>query len=417
MAGIVILCCGYVLSQFFRSFLAVLAPTLIDELGVGADDLSFALGAWFGAFSLMQFPVGIWLDRYGPRRTGGFLLAVAAAGAAMFALSTGAAGLIGAMALIGIGCSAVLMSAMYIFARQFDAARFAALSSVFIAGGNLGNILGSAPLAAAVAAWGWRATLGGLSAASLLVAIGVLAVVRDPARVESPNVGREGGFRDLLAIGALWPIFPCIFLGYAVAGGMRGIWSGPYFAGMHGWSNAEIGGVALAMAMALTVGGLGYAPLDRVFNTRKWVVMAGAMPVLAAIGGLAIRPAPDAATAALAMTAICLFGTSYAVTMAHGRAFVPLHLTGRGVTLLNFFSISGAGFMQFVTGKVFAWSGGAAAGAEAYRAVFIAYAVALAASLALYAWSRDARPSEDGASTAQRPIGQSPGKSRPWSAG
>lgn len=392
MTGIAILCLGYVLSQFFRSFLAVLAPPLIGELGIGADDLSFALGAWFASFSLMQFPVGVWLDRHGPRRTGGLLMAVAGLGAALFAVADSAAELVAAMALIGIGCSAVLMSAMYIFAREFDAAKFAALSSVFIAFGNLGNILGSAPLAAAVGHWGWRATLGGMAVASLLVAAGILAFVRDPERIAGGGARRGGGFFALLGIGPLWLVFPCIFLGYAVAGGMRGIWAGPYFAQVHGLSNAAIGWITLGMAIGLTIGGLFYAPLDRHFNTRKWVVLPGALPVLAAVAALAMWPAASAMQAAALMVAICLFGTSYAVTMAHGRAFVPAHLTGRGVTLLNFFSISGAGAMQFVTGKVFAWSGGTTAGADAYRAVFSAYALALAISLILYAFSRDARP-------------------------
>ena len=49
---------------------------------------------------------------------------------------------------------------------------------------------------------------------------------------------------------------------------------------------------------------------------------------------------------------IGLCGGSYGLLMAHARAFVPAHLTGRGVTLMNFFSIGGVGVMQFATGGV-----------------------------------------------------------------
>ena len=69
MAGIAALAIGYVLSQFYRSFMAVLTPVLTGELGMTKVELSAASGAWFIAFALMQFAVGVSLDRLGPRRT------------------------------------------------------------------------------------------------------------------------------------------------------------------------------------------------------------------------------------------------------------------------------------------------------------------------------------------------------------
>ena len=52
------------------------------------------------------------------------------------------------MALIGIGCSPVLMAAYYIFARIYSPAVFGTLAGAVIGFGSLGNILGAAPLAA-----------------------------------------------------------------------------------------------------------------------------------------------------------------------------------------------------------------------------------------------------------------------------
>ena len=79
MAGISVLAAAYVLSQFYRSFLAVLTPVLGAELGATKADLALASGAWFLAFALMQFAVGVWLDRYGPRRTASLMLGVCGA--------------------------------------------------------------------------------------------------------------------------------------------------------------------------------------------------------------------------------------------------------------------------------------------------------------------------------------------------
>ena len=76
MAGIAALAIGYVLSQFYRSFMAVLTPVLTTELGMTKVDLSVASGAWFATFALAQFAVGVSLDRFGPRRTASIVLAV-----------------------------------------------------------------------------------------------------------------------------------------------------------------------------------------------------------------------------------------------------------------------------------------------------------------------------------------------------
>ena len=80
MAGIAALAIGYVLSQFYRSFMAVLTPVLTGELGMTKVELSAASGAWFVTFALMQFAVGVSLDRFGPRRTASMLLAVGGGG-------------------------------------------------------------------------------------------------------------------------------------------------------------------------------------------------------------------------------------------------------------------------------------------------------------------------------------------------
>ena len=76
--GIAALILAYVLSQFYRAFLAVMTPVLKADLGLSAADLASASGWWFLAFAAMQIPIGSALDRIGPRLTAGVLLAVGA---------------------------------------------------------------------------------------------------------------------------------------------------------------------------------------------------------------------------------------------------------------------------------------------------------------------------------------------------
>ena len=126
--GIWVLVLGYTLSQFYRAFMAVLSPVLRVEIGAEPGDLAISSGIWFFAFAGMQVLVGSWLDRYGPRRTASGLMLVAALGAVVFALATAPWHLHVAMALIGIGCSPALMSAYYIFARNYTLREFGTLA-------------------------------------------------------------------------------------------------------------------------------------------------------------------------------------------------------------------------------------------------------------------------------------------------
>jgi MFS family permease len=182
-AGFAALTLAYALSQFYRAFLAVLAPILQAELGVTAEDLALASGLWFATFAMMQIPVGHALDTIGPRRTAGVLLFSATLGAAIFASASGPHAIALAMGLIGIGCAPVLMAAFYIFARVFSPKVFASLGGLLIGVSSAGDVASTVPMAWAAGLFGWRAclwTLGGLTA---VVAVAILVLVTADAAV------------------------------------------------------------------------------------------------------------------------------------------------------------------------------------------------------------------------------------------
>ena len=101
---------GYFLSYLLRVVNAVIAPDLVRDLGLSAADLGLLTRTNFLAFAAFQLPLGILLDRYGPRRTESVLVLFAAGGAYIFAVSGGLSGLMFGRALIGLGTSACLMA-------------------------------------------------------------------------------------------------------------------------------------------------------------------------------------------------------------------------------------------------------------------------------------------------------------------
>lgn len=383
--GIAALILAYVLSQFYRAFLAVLSPVLKADLGVSAADLASASGWWFLAFAAMQVPIGWALDRSGPRLTAGVLMAVGACGALLFALATGAFQIKLAMALIGVGCAPVLMASYFIFARQFSPAIFGTLAGITIGVGSLGNVASSLPLSAAVEAFGWRETVMGLAAITGAVALAILVLVRDPERL---GMARDGTLLDLLRIPAIWPILAMMVVCYMPIAGIRGFWVGPYFADVHGADQGGIGQVSLWIGLAMVAGNFAYGPMDRWLGTRKWVIFGGNALTLACLAGLWWFASAPAAVATTLLIAAGFFGASFPMVIAHGRAFFPPHLMGRGVTLLNLFGIAPIGIAQILTGRIHAGTP-AVTPAAPYEAVFLFFALVTAVGLAVYLLSQD----------------------------
>lgn len=388
IAGIVSLCLAYVLSQFFRSFLAVLTGILSQDIGATPDDLSTASGLWFLSFAIMQIPVGGALDRIGPRLTSAVLFLIGGAGgAALFALAQTALHVKLAMLLIGIGCSPVLMASYYIFARTYSPKIFATLAATIIGIGSIGNLAGSVPLVWVVQSYGWRETLWGLSVFSALIAITALVFVRNPPPAPTTQSGR---FSDLLKMPVLWWIIPLVFVNYMPVAALRGLWIGPYLVDTFAASAAQVGNASMMMSLAIIAGTFAYGPLDRVFGTRKWVIFTGNVAVLVALVALLAFGNVSYCIAVILFTMIGFFGMSFPMIVAHGRAFAPPHIAGRGVTLMNLFSISGVGFFQVISGKIQAAEVSIGiTGAARYHDILLTMIVLLGVSLLIYAFSQD----------------------------
>ncbi|WP_289040262.1 MFS transporter [uncultured Aliiroseovarius sp.] len=389
--GIATLIIAYVLSQFYRAFLAVMTPALKADLGATPEDLAQASGAWFLFFALMQIPVGWGLDNIGPRKVTAALLALGGGGgAAVFAMASSPDHILYAMMLIGIGCSPVLMASYYIFARIYPPAVFATLAGMVIGIGSLGNIAGALPMALAVEQFGWRACLWAMAVVTVLVAASIMLAVDNPPKLVAEDGAPKGSVLDLLKMPALWAIFPIMLVNYTAAAGLRGSWAGPYLRDVYGLDTAGIGWATMAIAVAMVIGSFAYGPLDRVFRTRKWVIFPGNMIAVALVFLLWAAPNAGVWQAASIMAAIGLFGASYPLIIAHARSFVPPHLIGRGVTLMNMFGIGGVGISQYASAGVFRMAQGPDVAVTApYQAVFLFFAVPALICCLLYLLSED----------------------------
>ena len=398
------LCLTYVLSHYLRASHGVIAPDLIREFALSPEQLALLTAAFFITFAAAQIPVGMLLDRFGPRRTLYSLLVFAVAGTLLFPMADSVAGLALARALMGLGCAAMAMAAVVTFARWVRPDRFAAVSGLLFAAGGAGGLLATTPLALAAQSWGWRATFYLLAAAAVLIGLIGWATVRDappghPALRRAPESPMQvlRGVWTVLRTPVLWRISAATLVNYPAAITILALWGAPFLYDRHGLDAVARGNVLLAMSVAMIVGYLAYGQLDRLLDTRKWLVVFGLAATAAPCLLLAVRP--DLPVWAVTLLFALLGGASAfgSLLVAHVRAIFPDHLFGRAATINNMALVTGSALLQAATGAV-AGLFPAEQGhlpPEAYRAVFACIAVALLAALAVYLPVADARPSAD----------------------
>jgi predicted MFS family arabinose efflux permease len=247
---------GYLLSYLYRTVNAVISPELTRELDLAAGSLGFLTSAYFLAFGAMQIPVGILLDRYGPRRVEPVLLAIAACGALLFGLAQGLPGLTFGRAIIGAGVCACLMAPLKGIAMWYPPERHASLSGWIMVAGGFGALAATTPVELALRFVDWRTIFFALSAVTLAVALWIALRVPDTPRSErAAGVrGQFAGVRDVLAHPRFWWIAPVGGFGMGSFMALQGLWAVPWLMEVDGRARADAAAILLGMSVASLAG-------------------------------------------------------------------------------------------------------------------------------------------------------------------
>ncbi len=260
---------GYLLSYLYRTVNAVISPELSRELGLAPGSLGLLTSAYFVAFALMQIPVGMLLDRYGPRRVEPVLLLVAATGAFGFALADGLVGLSLARALIGAGVAACLMAPLKAIAHWYPPQRQASLAGWIMVSGALGALAATTPLEFALRFVSWRTIFIALAAVTAAVALWIWLRVPDvPKPAAAPSFGAQWqGVTRVYVHPRFWWIAPLAGFGMGSFMAVQGLWAVPWMLDVAGLSRAAAASHLLAMGVVMLAAylflGLFATELDR----------------------------------------------------------------------------------------------------------------------------------------------------------
>ena len=380
---------GYFLSYLFRVVNAVLAPDLAADLGVGPSELGLLTAAYFIAFAAFQLPLGVLLDRYGPRKIEAFLLIFAAIGAFIFSRAQSVSGLVVGRALIGFGVSACLMAAFKAYVIWFRRQQLPLINGFQMAAGGFGALTATAPVEAALGVTDWRGVFIILALITLAIAAAVYFVVPEK-KIETDSGSIKDQLNGIVTVFSsltFWRIAPVTVMSQTAFLAIQGLWSGPWLRDVAGFERAAIAHVLLTIAVAMVAGFICMGAL------AERLSRLGIKPMAVAVTGMSAFIVVQALlTLELTSWAHTLwilfgiFGTTGIIPYAVLSQSFPLHLSGRVNTALNLLVFVAAFSAQWGIGAIINMWPGTAGGGYAPPGYQAAFAMMMFLQLAAVLW-------------------------------
>jgi predicted MFS family arabinose efflux permease len=340
---------AYVLSQFYRSTNAVIAPDLAKELSLNAAELGLMTSLFFAMFAVAQIPVGVGLDRWGPRWVTSSLMWVGVVGSLVFAVAHSFGTLALGRALLGLGMAGILMGAVKAFSLWYPANRFATMTGLLTGIGLLGALLSATPLVWLNSEIGWRAVFVVGAIVTGAVAMGIALWTRNtPPGMKWEARSQSGSdLPTILSAGRFWRI--ALFTGFVggMVGAFRGLWAGPYLFDVLHSGKIETGNLLLLMGIGSIAGSVSAGWLtDRLGIAR----VAISLTTLCLLCQLVLVLTPALPVVGLVYVLLGLSSGVLVVMVAHSRLLFPATMTGQVVSLVNLFAFAGTFLLQWGMG-------------------------------------------------------------------
>jgi MFS family permease len=384
---------GHFLSLLLRNANAVLAPYLVEALGLGSAQLGMLTSAFFLAVVLAQLPVGAAIDRYGSRKTLLVLLMLAAAGTLLFARGSSFGEMMLARFVMGFGVGGTLLAGVKGIAPWLPANKLPSLHGYLMAAGGLGAASATLPVRLMLDYTSWRVLF--VLLAALTAGVALLIWLVTPRRFTPPvqaalptgralaEVWRHPQFRRVIAL---------VLVSHTIFLGLQGFWIGRWLSDVGGLSNAAVAFLLYLTMAAVIFGAIGVGIITEQAARR------GLGPLDVAALGIALFVLLQCAMALnfapsfpLLAVLFALIGTITGIEYTIVAQAMPASLSSRASACLNMLIFAGACVVQGGFGLLLdLWTPDAAGRypPEAWRVALIAMVALQVPGLTLYALRR-----------------------------
>jgi predicted MFS family arabinose efflux permease len=380
---------GYFLSYLFRAVNAVVGPDLVADIDLSAAQLGLLTSAYLLAFALFQLPLGVLLDRIGPRKVQTGLLICAAAGSVLFALGQDIWTLTAARALIGLGFAGGLMSGFKAVVLWVPAERRALANASIMSCGALGILVATVPVEVSVAWLGWRAVFLALALTTLVSAVAICTIVPEKAAVPS---GEGLKWQIMAVIGilrdpAFWRLAPLLGSTAGTHIAIQTLWAGPWFRDVAGLDRIGVANHLMLVAIAFFIGILVSGAV------ADWFVRKGVNILSVMLGFLTVYFLAETAVILqiTSMTTLVwfmfgMFGQVAILAYPWLSAYYGTALSGRANTAMNLMIFTTAFVLQYAIGAMIDMFPVTASGGYAPESYQMSFGLCFALQLAALVW-------------------------------
>lgn len=346
---------GYYLSYLFRTINASISPALASEFGLDAAQTGLLASVYFLVVAGAQIPIGVFLDRFGPRRVQGALLVIAVGGAALFGNADGFIELLLGRAMIGLGVAGSFVAALKAIVIWFPRERIAFINGCMIMLGSLGAITATAPTDWLLVWIGWR----GLFEVLTFVTVTVAGLIYFSVPQREPNPDTSMSSQSSLS---LWSVFTdarflriaplsaaCVGSSWA----LQSLWAVPWLADVEGFDRQSQMTQLSIMAICLSLGALTLGTIADRLRKRgiRVEVLFAATAVLFILAELALvlhAPLPPL----LPWSFVSVVGAATVLSYAMVADYFPKELAARANGALNLLHFGWAFVVQYGTGLI-----------------------------------------------------------------
>ena len=335
---------------------SVMVEDLMRDFAVGGAIVGNLSALYFYGYAGMQIPVGLLLDRFGPRRLMTLAAGLVAVACLLFASSHGLASASLMRFLIGVGCAFSLVGAMAVAGQWFPRERFALLGGLAMMFGMAGGVFGQAPLRMAVDATDWRTTMASVAVVGFALMAAAWFFVRDRQRGSGglgavfAGLGRVAGNRQtwLNAIAGLGATGPLL--------AFAGLWGVPYLQAVYDIDRVSAGAVTSVTFIGWGIGAPLIGWLSDRFRNRRTPLIAGL--TLSALSLFAILYLPGIPLWAVGVLcfAVGFGGSAQIVSFALAREHNPARLSGTAIGMVNALVTGAGALFQPMVGWLLDWN-------------------------------------------------------------
>ncbi|TAK28741.1 MAG: MFS transporter [Chloroflexota bacterium] len=389
-----ILATGLMLTTLQRVAPGAVADQVMADFGISGAVFGGLASLYFYIYALMQMPSGILADRIGARRivTAGSL--VGAVGSLVFAFAPNLLTAYLGRFLVGLGLSIIFVNVVRVQTEWFRGREFGSMSGALTCMGQVGALLGTAPLAMLATGIGWRssfALIGFLGAAIALLSwvlvrnrpgdmglpsireVEILergeAIKQDhPAAPQPPILS---ALRMVLGHKHVWPPFLCGFGFYGSFVTFAGVWGVSYFMHTYGLQRTQAAIYTLVTTLGMVIGSFSVGLLsDKIFHRRKLPFILFGM--LYGVTWMTLSLWNGGRPPVILILPICLllgfFCGGQILMIPIVKETTPRQIVGTAVGLANMGAIVGGAFLQPLFGWALdlRWNGLVREGARIY---------------------------------------------------